>query len=196
VSVLSLGPSARILLNQRQRRLWGHHLELCESEIEQAFLAAYLRLLDSRMHDTDDPDGRHDYAVTTSIDGAQAVERGAIDVDMPVCRLDLIIVQPQVNQYRPDFVVWRTIADPTGGEPIRSGQAAVECDGHDFHERTREQAEHDKKRDRLLQKWGLNVLRFTGSRLWNNAAGCAKEVDEFLSETAYRTAGKRHKFPV
>lgn len=44
---------------------------------------------------------------------------------------------------------------------------AVECDGHDFHEKTKAQAQRDKKRDRDLQSIGWNVARFTGSEIFN-----------------------------
>lgn len=47
----------------------------------------------------------------------------------------------------------------------------IECDGHDYHERTKAQASHDKKRDRYFTEQGYIVLRFTGSEIvkdpWN-----------------------------
>jgi very-short-patch-repair endonuclease len=52
----------------------------------------------------------------------------------------------------------------------------VEVDGHDYHERTREQAEHDRSRDRLMTAQGTAVLRFTGSEVWRNSRACAEEV--------------------
>lgn len=52
----------------------------------------------------------------------------------------------------------------------------VECDGHDFHEKTKEQASHDKKRDRRLVAAGYQVLRFTGSDIWRDPIGCAQEA--------------------
>lgn len=55
---------------------------------------------------------------------------------------------------------------------------AIECDGHDFHEKTKEQAAHDKKRDRYLQRNGWRVLRFTGSEIYRDAHACADEVVE------------------
>lgn len=61
----------------------------------------------------------------------------------------------------------------------RSGEICgivVECDGHEFHERTKEQAAHDKSRDRFLQTEGLKVLRFTGSEIWNKTYDCANEI--------------------
>lgn len=52
----------------------------------------------------------------------------------------------------------------------------VECDGHDFHERTKEQAQRDKSRDRYLQANGWRVLRFTGSEIHRNAEKCVDEI--------------------
>lgn len=55
-------------------------------------------------------------------------------------------------------------------------QLAIECDGHDFHERTKEQAERDRSRDRALSKAGWLVLRFTGREIYRDALKCAEEV--------------------
>lgn len=53
---------------------------------------------------------------------------------------------------------------------------AVFCDGHDFHERTKEQAARDRKIDRDLQFADIPVLRFTGSEIHHDAHGCAYAV--------------------
>jgi very-short-patch-repair endonuclease len=47
--------------------------------------------------------------------------------------------------------------------------ALVECDGHDFHERTKEQAERDRSRDRRVQEMGWRMFRFTGSELYRDS---------------------------
>ncbi len=52
----------------------------------------------------------------------------------------------------------------------------LECDGHDFHEKTKEQAAKDKRRDRELQHLGYRVFRFTGSEIHNDAIACAIEA--------------------
>jgi len=57
---------------------------------------------------------------------------------------------------------------------------AIECDGHDFHERTKEQASRDRARDRALQAEGIAVFRFTGSDIHWDADACAQECIEFL----------------
>lgn len=52
----------------------------------------------------------------------------------------------------------------------------VECDGHEFHERTKEQAAKDRARDRASVMGGYDVFRFTGSELWRDPMGCAEQV--------------------
>lgn len=59
---------------------------------------------------------------------------------------------------------------------------AVECDGHDFHERTREQAERDKRRDRDLQVEGWLVARFTGSEIWRDPHAAGAKVTEMIDD--------------
>ena len=68
------------------------------------------------------------------------------------------------GRYRIDFVV-------SGSQRI-----AIELDGHEFHERTKQQAQRDKSRDRDLTAAGWQVLRFTGSEVWNNPDACADEA--------------------
>ena len=55
-------------------------------------------------------------------------------------------------------------------------KVVVECDGHDFHERTKEQARKDRRRDRELQAKGYLVLRYTGSEVWRDPWGCVEDI--------------------
>ena len=77
--------------------------------------------------------------------------------------------------YRLDFLVTWAIE----GNVYRVG---IECDGHDFHEKTKEQAAHDKQRDRALAAAGYTVLRFTGSEIWNNPEACVEEVRRVFTQ--------------
>jgi very-short-patch-repair endonuclease len=61
---------------------------------------------------------------------------------------------------------------------------AIEVDGHDFHERTKEQAARDKARDRTLVLDGWTVLRFTGSEVWRDARACVTDVFGAIGRTA------------
>lgn len=59
---------------------------------------------------------------------------------------------------------------------------AIECDGHEFHEKTKEQAQKDKSKDRFLSSKGLAVFRFTGSEITKNPDKCADEIDSMLDK--------------
>ncbi len=64
----------------------------------------------------------------------------------------------------------------------------VEIDGHDFHERTKEQARRDRSRDRALTRHDISVIRFTGAEVYADARGCVEETEEIVAaEVARRT---------
>lgn len=52
----------------------------------------------------------------------------------------------------------------------------IECDGHEFHEKTKEQAKRDKSRDRAFMRNGFRVVRFTGSEIFNDTKACIEEL--------------------
>jgi hypothetical protein len=53
---------------------------------------------------------------------------------------------------------------------------AIEVDGHDFHERTREQVINRNNRDLQLQAAGWQVFHFSGSQVHNDPEGCLDAV--------------------
>jgi very-short-patch-repair endonuclease len=92
--------------------------------------------------------------------------------DTHVCGIE---PQKPVENFIVDFV-FSTINERSGKRHF----LAVECDGHDFHERTKEQAKKDRSRDRRLQELGFSVYRFTGSEIHNDPMKCADTVLEWL----------------
>lgn len=105
-------------------------------------------------------------------------------VRLPGETADEIAVFPQheiattKKTYRVDFYLQAKWMAETigGGREERFEKFVVECDGHEFHERTREQAARDRSRDRDLQASGYAVLRFTGSELFRDPIAAATEV--------------------
>jgi very-short-patch-repair endonuclease len=87
-----------------------------------------------------------------------------------------IVSQWPLGNYRIDFMVF-----VQGGH-----QFAVECDGHDFHERTAEQAEYDRSRDRALQQLDIASLRFTGREIYRDPFECANEVIQFAMKKLHQ----------
>jgi very-short-patch-repair endonuclease len=101
-----------------------------------------------------------------------------------------LLLQPQavLGDYRVDFMLeLRKFCLATkrekGAWAEITSSLIVECDGHEFHEKTREQAARDKHRDRRLQSMGFPVFRFTGSEIWNNCLGCAEQAWRKLSHS-------------
>lgn len=80
-----------------------------------------------------------------------------------------VFTQEKIERYRVDFLI-------LGSSLLKGVNVVVECDGHDFHERTPVQAKRDRERDRRLQMLGYHVMRFTGSELFNASFCCACEV--------------------
>ncbi len=72
----------------------------------------------------------------------------------------------QVESYRVDFML----------RLDSSVMLAVECDGHDFHDRTKQQAAYDRSRDRELLRLGIVTIRFTGSEIVHSPERCAFEI--------------------
>lgn len=65
--------------------------------------------------------------------------------------------------------------------PVFNTALAIELDGHDFHERTKEQAQRDKSRDRILQELGWKAIRFTGSEVYADPIACVREAERILT---------------
>ncbi len=82
--------------------------------------------------------------------------------------------QTALGNYRVDFAVFLV----TNEREI--GRLVIECDGHDFHERTKVQARNDKSRDRYLVGDGFKVIRYAGSEIWRDPMRCAEEVLEIV----------------
>lgn len=68
------------------------------------------------------------------------------------------------RNYRADFAIWPTNLDEiTDDTPFNC--VVVELDGHDYHERTKEQVIERNQRDRDFQEKGYVVLHFSGSEI-------------------------------
>ena len=114
--------------------------------------------------------------------------------------IDTLVIQPQaqLGEHRVDFLVTqesivpdfdhkRTLPDGMiiPGHMEVTKHLIVECDGHDFHDRTKEQASKDRARDRALQSLGYRVYRYTGSDLWRDVCVYAVEVVTALNREVY-----------
>jgi very-short-patch-repair endonuclease len=84
--------------------------------------------------------------------------------------------QQRIGRYKADFVVEGDFVFSLQPRIRFVGKIVIECDGHDHHEKTKEQAAHDKKRDRAMQALGFKVFRFTGSEIVRSSGRCVTEA--------------------
>jgi very-short-patch-repair endonuclease len=141
----------------------GCNIKRCESPIEELLFTA----LWSR------GDWRRLLYASAFDDVATAARYAGLEPGMPI-----MSPQVRVGDYRADFLV--SVVPYEGDKPIHF---VIECDGHDFHERTKEQAARDKLRDREMLAGGFNVIRFTGAEIWANPGDCADQVLEIVYAT-------------
>ena len=125
-------------------------LSECESPIEAKFLTA---LFDHCAFDDAVFIAKHQHPFITTRDNRLRVG-----------------CQVKFDKYRVDFMMVKFHPNGTGTFLI------IECDGHEFHERTKEQARRDRSRDRMMTAAGARVLRFTGSEIHQNPDSCVGEV--------------------
>lgn len=69
----------------------------------------------------------------------------------------------------------------------------VELDGHDFHEKTKQQVEHDKKRQRFITSSGYTVYRFSGSEVFKDCYRCVYDIIR-MAEKDLKTAIKHFQY--
>jgi very-short-patch-repair endonuclease len=100
-----------------------------------------------------------------------------------------LLSQHKIGQYKVDFLVspisfFVNSCDGYNYDSLLTNidkdiqDYAVELDGHEFHEKTKEQVEKDKKRERFLVSKGLIVMRFSGREIYKNPFDCVNEVFE------------------
>jgi Protein of unknown function (DUF559) len=169
-------------------------LELVDSPIEARFLLALILFGVEegwRVEIRESP-GRRKY---------QHVVNYGVGSDSDVL---LILPQYKLGEYRVDFLIRYTHSAANGlylgevstnsirrdSQALIERQIIVECDGHDYHERTKEQARRDKKRDRRLQAMGFPVYRYTGSEIYQDSIECVREVVRILNNSSHELLEK------
>jgi hypothetical protein len=149
---------APLVAPQQMRELHAQ----CESPIEELMGAALIRAAGTTAVWVNDPQhGRMVQFYTATPEAGIAFLAPQSDI------------WARGRRYRLDFLVGF-------GTEANFKAVAVECDGHDFHDRTKEQASADRARDRAVQAEGVLVARFTGADIHADALACAREVWEMV----------------
>jgi very-short-patch-repair endonuclease len=99
-------------------------------------------------------------------------------------RIDFTLLGASGNYFPP-----RAGGEPPGSE---ANVVNIEVDGHEYHERTKEQARRDRSRDRKQLAWGWIPLRFTGWEVYHDADACAHEALTVFFERQRRVLDVYH----
>lgn len=81
--------------------------------------------------------------------------------------------------YRADFV-FHDLSDDFS--------IVIECDGHEFHEKTKEQVKKNNERDYDLKMCGYEVIHFSGSEIFENPIKCACKVFNYAEQRGNKDA--------
>lgn len=84
----------------------------------------------------------------------------------------------QIFSYSPQVKIGKYVVDFVVKIDTVDDKYIIECDGHDFHEKTKEQVKYDKQRERFLVNSGYKVLRYSGSEIYGKYE---EIIDELFS---------------
>lgn len=87
------------------------------------------------------------------------------------CESQTEIVAENGKKYRADFLVFIN---------NKKNALIVECDGHEFHEKTKEQVNYRNQRDYDLKASGYDILHYSGSRIYANPFTVACEIFNYV----------------
>ena len=142
-------------------------LEVSESPIEAAMNLAVI--VDAHSHREWDvvlrhPEGR-DWLF-----GRETQLLGRSELEREWKRALRVEPQAQLGDYRVDLLLTLEgeAREKEGHRRVAEKRMVIECQGHDFHERTKEQASRDYERTRTLQSFGFLVFPYSGSHVWSD----------------------------
>ena len=109
----------------------------------------------------------------------QAEDNGMSWGDTNFCLI--VNIQKKIGRYNVDFLIEeKDIWKEDKKIPVK--KLIVECDGHDFHEKTKEQVSRDKRRERNLQAMGFPIYRFSGSEIYKSPTKCAESINDYFKD--------------
>jgi REase_MTES_1575 len=152
------------------------------SPIESLLLNAILEVAPSRALDTAVFEYRRKHIDERPAPNCLARTR---PLGEPFADLD-VYPQQIVDGYKIDFLAVlihsgvRCLNGKIQATAIPEVSLAIECDGHQWHERTKQQAAYDRARDRALLRSGFTTVRFTGSEINRDPNQCARELLDTL----------------
>jgi len=93
--------------------------------------------------------------------------------------VSLIVPQYKRLNYTVDFAIF--------SNEYPNVSLGIEIDGYEWHDKTKEQAARDKRRDRELLMAGLPTIHFAGTEVYSNAIVMAEESIKVYSSMVFES---------
>lgn len=165
------------MIYDEEMHLFGTLRGDCGSPIEEIMLALLLQM-DVHGHTPSFFTIGDDDGLEVVLELKPGAPLNAVQTDMFKHAPLIACAQAPFERYRTDFMLWMSF----DGEPAHV--MCIECDGHDYHERTKKQAAHDRNRDREMTAAGIEVMRFTGSELYSAPEQMFMQLHRHLTRKA------------
>lgn len=106
----------------------------------------------------------------SDIEAAMCVGLCAVAVPPDANVRDFIWPQFWARPFRLDFLLW-----PRGGED-RTHCIGIECDGAAYHSSAQQQSYDAWRERKILERYGIPIIRFSGRQIFADAKGCVREA--------------------
>lgn len=95
------------------------------------------------------------------------------------------------NKYRVDFLFDTEFQELLKFQ--KDYKLVIECDGHEFHEKTKEQVKKRNDRDYNLKTADYDIIHFSGSEIYNEPYACALKILNIIRINAIPERSKNGK---
>lgn len=106
-------------------------------------------------------------------------ELGNIEKDFRIDISPQNYIQTKNKTYRCDFLIETVIQG--NEEKFLKKPLIIELDGYDYHS-SKKQISYDYERENQLKLCGYDVMRFTGSQVYNHPMRCIEKVYEYCKK--------------
>lgn len=104
---------------------------------------------------------------------------GAFNKDFKLSFAEQVFIKSKNKKYRCDFLV-ETITEGNEEKCLKK-PLIIELDGYDYHS-SKQQISYDYERENELKLCGYDVMRFTGSQVYNHPMRCIEKVYEYCKK--------------
>lgn len=103
-------------------------------------------------------------------------------------------IQTKNKNYRVDFLLSEKASHDYCNEFDVSKHygLVIECDGHEFHEKTKEQVKNNNQRDIDIKMKGYGILHFSGSQIYKDPFKCATEIFHYYCKKLEEHHGRNN----